>query len=1269
MKGKKLLTALLALAVAGTATSAIALAACQTGGGGEGKKRAGKTYYISLDGKSADEAKGTKDDPWEPWSGLQNNSLDAGDTVRIMPGKYEITERITIMKSGEYNNYINIVADDPTQETVLTFYQMTFDSTHRGVQIYGNYVHWDGVDIAGAGDNGMYVGGSYNIIENSRFYDNRDTGLQLGRNYSPDYGAGINLEYDDINYWPSYNLIKNCTSFNNYDNETYGENADGFAAKLTVGYGNVFDGCIAYRNSDDGWDLFAKTDSGNIGEVIIYNCVSFENGFILDTQEEFNKKFPTFRTQYKEDNTNKKTTRDGDGNGFKLGGSVMEGEVLLHNVLAFNNRMHGITDNSNPGVIIVDGATCYNNGAGVDSTGVIAYNGNGVDEGSANVDLARHYYSYNHIANVLSVNNGNDKISNDAYRGTVENSTFIAQNDKTKLFEAFLVEGQAEYYSKKGDRGIKTDVIPADQRFYVMPELSMGVKRNADNSWYDWHTALRNEDGSINMGQLLALKDADATQGSKLNLTKWEDYVHYGMHDLTKCASKDDAIAQAIIDMAYVPIRPEALYQDFDVVTKINNVKISWKSDNTSLIKVTDKAGTSNSKHEDVKVEVTRPDLADTEVTMTASVTVGKVTKTRDFKINVKRNTYRVYESGILINDLVGDNIIRDKGDSKFAFRIEAPVVLNDTSDSGAVIDPKNYEVTTFTSFATYQDPNTWVDNKAWDATEAGIWRVRVRITLSDDLLLAKKGDGSYNDDGTEVIADKVIEKTYFIYVADKGAENQFVVNSDSLSVNRHGFVLSGDFVSPTGNLYAVTLPTSAAAPTADEIKANENVQVHNFRTTGGSFQFEQANSEAYKVYYFIESIDGTQKSQVYSKTVNVQNIATKADFEKMLSSNDNATLYLQTADIDFKNEPISLAPLTTAFVGVFNGNGYKLSNINIKQTASGKEAFGLFTRVKGGTIMNANFESVVINDNGANEKTGLIGEMEGGYIYNVSIHNIDVNTGFENGKRVSIRVGGLIGQVFSTGGKGATTYIQKVSLVNDAVRTGNFGAVDHYEHIIRGDQRVGGIVGFIQSGSGTGWNEVYIDSCYVDAQIESNTYGGGIVGRSDDRNITGVDHLEITRCYFAGFNYTQKYCGGMLGGYTGSGRTIIVSCVSTGKLFYTDTPYEVMAAEKNCSHMVGYYATNGDATVMNCYANFADHNASFVVTGFGSFNENTETYFTTANYEDFWTEYLTDFDAGITYFETSWDLEHDWKFADKVGAYLKAPYVTLVMSGTATAE
>ena len=78
-----------------------------------------------------------------------------------------------------------------------------------------------------------------------------------------------------------------------------GENADGFAAKLTCGEGNVFDGCISYCNCDDGWDLYAKPATGSTGVVTIKNCVAFGNGKL----------------------TNGEGSANGDMNGFKLGGS------------------------------------------------------------------------------------------------------------------------------------------------------------------------------------------------------------------------------------------------------------------------------------------------------------------------------------------------------------------------------------------------------------------------------------------------------------------------------------------------------------------------------------------------------------------------------------------------------------------------------------------------------------------------------------------------------------------------------------------------------------------------------------------------------------------------------------------------------------------------------------------------------------------------------------------------------------------------------------
>ena len=297
----------------------------------------------------------------------------------------------------------------------LSFYNQMFDSTSRGVQIYGDYIYWYGIDVCGAGDNGLFIGGDFNTVEYCEFYNNRDTGLQLGRAES---------SLTSITQWPSYNLVKNCTSHNNYDNETYGENADGFAAKLTVGYGNVFDGCIAYRNSDDGWDLYAKSDTGNIGCVIMYNCVAFENGYLEYTRDECNSLYPSyanFEGADKETTANPYGTANGDGNGFKLGGSVMEGDVYMYNCLSFQNRMHGVTDNSNPSYIKIDGITSYDNSAAIDMQGNVVSQKNSDDHG--NIDLARQTYSYNTVNRVLSVHSAvPQSLANDAYRGSVTDS-------------------------------------------------------------------------------------------------------------------------------------------------------------------------------------------------------------------------------------------------------------------------------------------------------------------------------------------------------------------------------------------------------------------------------------------------------------------------------------------------------------------------------------------------------------------------------------------------------------------------------------------------------------------------------------------------------------------------------------------------------------------------------------------------------------------------------------------------------------------------------
>ena len=165
-------------------------------------------------------------------------AVTAGQTIYLLEGTYEFKDTITITESnsGKEGSYKTLRAY-PGAEVVLDFSGQAFGK--RGIILDGSYWHFYGITICNAGDNGMLLSGDYNVIEMCIFDGNKDTGLQLSRN---------NTSYSKVEQWPSYNYILNCTSRNNSDPD--GEDADGFAPKLTCGNGNVFDGCLAYNNVD-----------------------------------------------------------------------------------------------------------------------------------------------------------------------------------------------------------------------------------------------------------------------------------------------------------------------------------------------------------------------------------------------------------------------------------------------------------------------------------------------------------------------------------------------------------------------------------------------------------------------------------------------------------------------------------------------------------------------------------------------------------------------------------------------------------------------------------------------------------------------------------------------------------------------------------------------------------------------------------------------------------------------------------------------------------
>jgi hypothetical protein len=272
--------------------------------------------YVAPGG--TDGAAGTEAAPTTLTSAISR--ITPGGTIYLRGGTYRHSQTVTIPagNNGTASDRTELLAH-PGETPVLNFSAQTEDPANRGLAVNGSYWHVKGLVVERAGDNGIFVGGSNNIIERTVTRYNRDTGLQLSRM----------LSTTPREQWPSNNLILSAESHDNADSD--GEDADGFAAKLTTGSGNVFRYAVAHHNIDDGWDLYTKSDTGAIGPVTIEDSLAHTNGTLSDGSQAGN----------------------GDRNGYKLGGENIKVDHVVRRSIAYRNGKHGFTYNSNPGTMTV----------------------------------------------------------------------------------------------------------------------------------------------------------------------------------------------------------------------------------------------------------------------------------------------------------------------------------------------------------------------------------------------------------------------------------------------------------------------------------------------------------------------------------------------------------------------------------------------------------------------------------------------------------------------------------------------------------------------------------------------------------------------------------------------------------------------------------------------------------------------------------------------------------------------------------------------------
>ena len=415
----------------------------------------GQAIYVAPEANGS----GSKDDPMSIYNAVK--FVQPGQQIIIKEGTYLLDSTVKVARGvdGTAESPIVMMADPQASSRPV----FDFQGLCAGMIFAGNHWYIKGFDVIHSQDaqKGIQVSGNSNTLDQVNAYYNGSTGIQISRY----------LTTDEFELWPANNLILNCTSYNNADAGC--EDADGFAAKLTVGNGNVFDGCMAYYNADDGWDLFAKVQTGSIGAVTVKNCVTFKNGYVKVNSDKSTDKHVD--SVYDLDMSGR-VIDAGNGNGFKLGGDSMSGYHVLENSVVYDNKAKGVT---------------YNNG----NPNVAFYTNN-----AANTDFAMKY--------TVSYRQGTDVAENVKPRGTQDVTKY--DNDTNYLWKWVSSVPSA----KANEAVVKGAYDSSDEKLAV-------------NTWFEsldtTQEIARNADGTLNFGQLFKFTDkapaelrANGFDGSKV---------------------------------------------------------------------------------------------------------------------------------------------------------------------------------------------------------------------------------------------------------------------------------------------------------------------------------------------------------------------------------------------------------------------------------------------------------------------------------------------------------------------------------------------------------------------------------------------------------------------------------------------------------------------------------------------------------------------------------------------------------------------------------
>jgi len=280
----------------------------------------GSLYFIATDGSDDNDGL-SEETPWATFAEA-NAAVQAGDCVFVRGGVYSEYVVLGVMGSTPPAEYRSRGTEEapitwrsyPGELAVIDGSSGTVDTaTFRLFWVEWNIIM--NFEIHSATRSGFAIFNSTdNVIDNVYLHGHNGSGM----------GSSDS----------SRNRISHCTSEDNFDVATDGENADGFA--VSSGGENVFEFCVAFNNSDDGFDMWESVNNE------ISNCVAYANG----------------------------RGTAGDGNGFKLGGRDSGGGNTVTRCIAYHNVHSGFSSNTGDNNFP---CTLYNNTAYANETGFSLY--------------------------------------------------------------------------------------------------------------------------------------------------------------------------------------------------------------------------------------------------------------------------------------------------------------------------------------------------------------------------------------------------------------------------------------------------------------------------------------------------------------------------------------------------------------------------------------------------------------------------------------------------------------------------------------------------------------------------------------------------------------------------------------------------------------------------------------------------------------------------------------------------------------------------------